>query len=154
MDTAIEIKYQLADFISKNNVVGVCAGVLVGFVTKDLVLSFVSDVILPVFVILLLKLNVPCINNLFKGKTGLNITKFFAAGITWIIALIITFIFVQYAFFKLLGVKDKMAAQQPPPPQETQGPSPAPGSNGYLSINSTASMDMVEGYSNGPMSMY
>jgi large-conductance mechanosensitive channel len=157
MDTAIEVKYQLAEFISQNNIVGVCAGVLVGFVTKDLILSFVADIVLPIFVILLLKLNIPCINNLLKGKSGLNITKFLGSGITWVLALLITYLFVQYAFFKLLGVKDKFAP--PPvsitPTQNQNAPSPAQGSNNFQSINSMASMDMVEGYRNKKvMTMY
>ena len=36
---------------------------------------------------------------------GLNITKFISAAITWILAIICTFIFVQYAFVKLIGAK-------------------------------------------------
>ena len=93
---------------------------------------------------------------MFKGKSGLNITKFLGSGITWVIALLITYLFVQYAFFKLLGVKDKNA---PPPvslsPNQNQNAaSPAPSANNFQSINSTASMYMVEGYRNNAMTKY
>ena len=51
----METKKQLADFISNNNVIGVTAGVTIALVTKDVILSFVQDIIIPVIVILLIE---------------------------------------------------------------------------------------------------
>ena len=51
---------------------------------------------------------------------SLNITKFTGCLITWILALICTFVFVQYAFIKLIGAKDK-GPQGPQVPQKDQG---------------------------------
>jgi hypothetical protein len=42
-----------------------------------------------------------------KKDSVLNITKFVSNFITWILAIIITYFFIQYAFFKLLGVQQK-----------------------------------------------
>ena len=37
-------------FIIDNNIIGTCAGVIIALVTKDLILSFVSDIIIPLFI--------------------------------------------------------------------------------------------------------
>lgn len=39
-----------------------------------------------------------------KGKNILNITNFISQFISWILFVILTFLFIQYAFVKLLGV--------------------------------------------------
>jgi large-conductance mechanosensitive channel len=102
----IATKKELADFITNNGVIGVTAGVVIGLVSKDVILSLVQDIIIPIIVILLIKLKIKSLTTILPNKdNGFNIIKFINAFITWIFALICTYLFVQYAFVKLLGAK-------------------------------------------------
>ena len=58
MDTFRE---QLNKFIIENNIVGTSVGVGIGLATKDVIHSFVSDILFPVFYLLVFKLNVYCV---------------------------------------------------------------------------------------------
>lgn len=100
------MKKELADFITNNRIIGVTAGVTIGLVSKDVVLSLVQDIVIPIIVILLLRLKIKKLTAYLPNKdNGLNITKFISCLITWILAIICTFIFVQYAFIKFFGAK-------------------------------------------------
>ena len=102
----MDMKKELADFITNNRIIGVTAGVTIGLVSKDVVLSLVQDIVVPLIVILLLRLKIKKLTVYLPNKdNGLNITKFISSLITWILAIICTFIFVQYAFVKFFGAK-------------------------------------------------
>jgi large-conductance mechanosensitive channel len=105
----MDLKNQIAAFIDKNNIVGVCAGVTVGLVTKEVVLSLVSDLVIPLLILILYRLKIPIITKFMPEKNvhPLNFVKFFGSAVTWILAIVITFLFVQYAFIKLIGVQEK-----------------------------------------------
>ena len=104
--TMSNTKKELADFITNNGVIGVTAGVVIGLVSKDVILSLVQDIIIPVVVILLIKLKIKSLTTILPNKdNGFNIIKFVNAFITWLLALICTYLFIQYAFVKLLGAK-------------------------------------------------
>jgi large-conductance mechanosensitive channel len=107
----MEFKRQLAAFISDNKIVGTVAGVTIALVSKDVILSLVADVVLPVILIILLKFKFTAITNFLdaKHKGVLNVTKFISTFISWLLALIITYLFVQYAFIQFIGVS--MAAK-------------------------------------------
>jgi len=95
-------KEQLNKFIVDNNIIGTTAGVGVGLATKDVIMSFISDIIFPAFYLLAFKLNIPYINN--NKKHVIHYAMFFKQFITWLVILVITFIFVQISFNILLGV--------------------------------------------------
>jgi large-conductance mechanosensitive channel len=95
---------QLKKFISDNNVIGTCAGVIIALVTKDLILSLVGDIIIPVFIILLIKLNIKSLTAILPGKSYFDFTNFFKQLISWIITTIVAFFFIKTAFGMLLGV--------------------------------------------------
>ena len=102
----MDMKKELADFITNNRIIGVTAGVTIGLVSKDVVLSLVQDIVIPIIVILLLRLKIKSLTAYLPNKdNGLNITKFISCLITWILAIVCTFIFVQYAFIKFFGAK-------------------------------------------------
>jgi len=102
----MDMKKELADFITNNRIIGVTAGVTIGLVSKYVVLSLVQDIVVPIIVILLLRLKIKKLTAYLPNKdNGLNITKFISCLITWILAIICTFIFVQYAFIKFFGAK-------------------------------------------------
>ena len=97
---------QLADFITNNGIIGLSAGVVIGLVTKDVVFSLVQDIIIPIVVILLIRLQIKSLTRILPNKENrLNIINFIGCLITWILALICTYLFSQYVFIKILGAK-------------------------------------------------
>uniref|UniRef100_A0A6C0D0P1 Uncharacterized protein n=1 Tax=viral metagenome TaxID=1070528 RepID=A0A6C0D0P1_9ZZZZ len=138
----MDTKKELADFITNNGIIGVTSGVVIGLVSKDVILSLVQDIVIPIIVILLLKLKIKKLTAYMPNKdNGLNITKFISAVITWILAIICTFIFVQYAFVKLIGAKSISAVsiyqEKQKQAQGKAGEAPtqvqAPGQTGHAS---------------------
>ena len=96
---------QFKKFIIDNGVIGTCAGVIIALVTKDLILSLVGDIIIPVFIILFLKLNIKWLTAILPGKSTFDFTSFFKNLISWIIIMLVTFFFIQTTFEILLGIK-------------------------------------------------
>ena len=107
----MDTKKQLADFITNNGVIGVTAGVTIALVSKDAILSLIQDIVIPLVVIFLIKLKIKELTKILPYKdNGLNITKFVGCFVTWILAIICTYLFIQYAFIYLLGARGKNAS--------------------------------------------
>jgi len=104
-----DLKQQIAVFITENNIVGTCAGVLIGLVTKEVVLSLVADIIVPCFILLFMQTHTTFMTNILgaKYKSALNVTNFLSNLITWVLAIVITYFFIQFAFIKLIGASGK-----------------------------------------------
>ena len=101
-------KKELVDFIIENKLMTYSAGVVIGLVSKDLILSLVQDIIIPGILLLFIKLKFDFMTKILPHKdkkVHINIINFIGCVITWILALICTFIFVQYTFVNVLGVK-------------------------------------------------
>ena len=97
---------QLKSFIAENNVVGTCAGVIIALVTKDLILSLVGDIIIPFFVFVFLKLHIKWLTHILpSGKPFFDFNNFIKQSITWILTLVVTFLFIKVAFQTLLGIE-------------------------------------------------
>ena len=96
---------QFKKFILDNGIIGTSAGVIIALVTKDLILSLVGDIIIPVFIIMILKLNIKWLTSVLPGKSSFDFTSFFKNLISWIITMIVTFFFIQTTFEFLLGIK-------------------------------------------------
>lgn len=96
---------ELKKFMVDNNIVGTCAGVIIALVTKDLILALVSDIIIPLFIFLFLKLNIKWLTAILpSGKSSFDITNFFKQFLTWILTLIVTFLVIKATFQALLGI--------------------------------------------------
>ncbi len=95
---------QFKKFIVDNGIIGTCAGVIIALVTKDLILSLVGDIIIPVFIILFLKLNIKSLTAVLPGKSSFDFTSFFKNLISWVITMLVTFFFIQTTFEFLLGI--------------------------------------------------
>ena len=54
----MDAKNELASFIVDNNIIGTMAGVAIALYTKDLILSFLGDVVIPLLNNFLLNLNI------------------------------------------------------------------------------------------------
>ena len=101
-------KKELIDFIVENKLMTYSAGVVIGLVSKDLILSLVQDVVIPGILLLFIKLKFDFMAKILPHKdkkVQINYINFIGCVITWILALFCTFIFVQYTFVNLLGVK-------------------------------------------------
>ena len=97
---------QLRKFVVDNNIVGTSAGVCIALATKDGIQSLVQDLIIPGIVIILHSLHVDWLTKILPvhGKSPLNILNFINQLITWFLIIIISFVFVKFAFEYLLGV--------------------------------------------------
>jgi large-conductance mechanosensitive channel len=101
----IQFYSEFKKFIVDNNIIGTCAGVIIALVTKDLILAFVGDIIIPVFIFLFLKLNIKWLTAVLpSGKSSLDITNFLKQFITWLLTLLVTFLIIKATFEALLGV--------------------------------------------------
>lgn len=97
---------QFRQFIVDNGIVGTCAGVIIALVTKDLILSFVGDIVIPLLIFLFLKLHIKWLTNILpSGKSFFDFTNFFKQFITWILTLIVTYFVIKATFQLLLGVE-------------------------------------------------
>ena len=96
----------LKKFIVDNNIVGTSAGVCVALAAKDGIQSLVGDIIIPTIVMLLHALHIDFLTKYLPvhGKVQLNITDFVKQMVTFILIIIISFVFVKVAFGYLLGV--------------------------------------------------
>jgi large-conductance mechanosensitive channel len=96
----------LKKFIVDNNIVGTSAGVCVALAAKDGIQSLVGDIIIPAIVMLLHALHIDFLTKYLpvNGKVQINITDFIKQMVTFILIIIISFVFVKVAFGYLLGV--------------------------------------------------
>jgi len=97
---------EIKQFIIDNNIVGTSAGVCIALATKDGIQSLVGDIIIPAIVMLLHTLHIDGLAKYLpvKGTAKLNITDFIKQFITFILIIVISFVFVKFAFGYLLGV--------------------------------------------------
>lgn len=98
----------LSKFIIDNGIIGTTAGVIIALVSKDLILSLVSDIIVPIFIIIFMRLNIKSLTAILPGTSDFNITNFIKHIISWIITLFVTFFFIKTAFEGILGVPSKV----------------------------------------------
>lgn len=106
-------KKELIDFIVENKLMTYSAGVVIGLVSKDLILSLVQDIVIPGILLLFIKLKFDFMTKILPHKdkkVQINYINFVGCVITWILALFCTFIFVQYTFVNLLGIKKDSSA--------------------------------------------
>ena len=88
-------KSQLSTFLVDNKVMGYTAGFCIALVTKDVIQSLITDIFIPVILILLSYIKINFIIKILPKSDGLNIIKFINYIVTWIIMIIVTFLFIQ-----------------------------------------------------------
>jgi len=110
---------EIKRFVSDNNIVGTSAGVCIALATKECIQSLVGDIMVPLSVMALHLLRVDGLKKFLpvKGEIKLNIADFVKQLVTFILIIILSFVFVRFAFGYLLGVDinkkrdDKVAAR-------------------------------------------
>ena len=98
-------KSQLETFLVDNKVMGYTAGFCIALVTKDLIQSLISDIFIPIILILVSFIKIKAIINILPKSNGLNIIQFINQIVTWFIMLIVTFLFIQM-FMSSLSSRD------------------------------------------------
>jgi large-conductance mechanosensitive channel len=88
-------KSQLETFLIDNKVMGYTAGFCIALVTKDVIQSLITDIFIPVILILLSYIKIQSIVKILPKSDGLNIIKFINYVVTWIIMIVVTFLFIQ-----------------------------------------------------------
>jgi large-conductance mechanosensitive channel len=103
----IDLRSDLQKFIVDYNIVGTMAGVAIALYTKDLILSFSGDIIIPLIFIILAKLNIGWITKMLPlpKNVKFDFTAFSRNFISWFLGVIITYIFIQITVKYILGIK-------------------------------------------------
>jgi large-conductance mechanosensitive channel len=108
---------KLNKFIIDNGIIGTCAGVIIALATKDLILALVSDIIIPFFIFIFLKLHIKWLTAILpSGKSSFDFTDFTKQFVTWFLTIIVTFLAIRAMFESLLGVsldKKKDPSKEP-----------------------------------------
>jgi large-conductance mechanosensitive channel len=102
-------KEEFKHFIIDNNIIGTSAGVCVALAAKDGIQSLVGDIIIPAIILFLRTLHIDILTKYLpiKGSTQFKITDFVKQMITFILIVIISFVFVKITFGYLLGINIK-----------------------------------------------
>ena len=93
----------MTKFIVDNGIVGTAAGVCIAISTKDVVQSFVNDIIMPAIYLLFVTMNASYFSKTLSGKHSIDFPHFINQFVSWIFVVIITFLFVKFAFGMLFG---------------------------------------------------
>jgi large-conductance mechanosensitive channel len=107
-------------FIVENGIVGAVAGVCVGIATKDVINSLVGDIIIPFCVIGFYKVHLKQFTKLLPGRGAFDFISFIKHFITWIVVLVITYIFLKTTFENFLGVPLKKHVDEKPSKNQTR----------------------------------
>ena len=92
-------------FIIDNGIVSTTAGVIIAFSSKDLIVSFIGDIIIPMIMFLFLRLKLKWVASIIQRESVMfNFTKFINLFITWAITLVITYYFIKTMFDSFLGI--------------------------------------------------
>jgi hypothetical protein len=105
--SSTDVLGQMKKFIIDNNIVGTSAGVCIALAAKDGIQSLVGDIIIPIIVMLLHRVNGDALAQYLPvdGPTKLNIPSFIKHMITFVLIIFISFLFVKVAFEYLLNIK-------------------------------------------------
>ena len=100
----MDIKDGLKQFIIDNGIIGTMAGVAIALYTKDLILSFSGDIVIPLMNKILLSLNIKSLTSILPHKVKFNVVLFFQNLISWVLGVLITYLFIQYTVKFLFGI--------------------------------------------------
>jgi large-conductance mechanosensitive channel len=97
------LRNNMKKFIIDNGIIGTAAGVCIALATKDVVQSFVNDIIMPTIYLLLITMNASYFSKTLSSKHSVDFPHFINQFVSWIFITIITFFFVKFAFGSLFG---------------------------------------------------
>jgi large-conductance mechanosensitive channel len=107
----ISFRDKFGKFIVDNGIAGTAAGVSIAVSTKELITSFVGDILIPLIYLLLIRINVTSVK-ILPAHAQINGMTFVQHSITWVLVIIITFLFIQYFFKNILGISGDTKADK------------------------------------------
>ena len=107
----VSFREKFSKFIVDNGIAGTAAGVSIAVSTKELITSFVGDILIPFIYVLLIRINVTSVK-ILPAHAQINGMTFVQHFITWVLVIIITFLFIQYFFKNILGISGDMKADK------------------------------------------
>lgn len=107
----ISFREKFGKFIVDNGIAGTAAGVSIAVSTKELITSFVGDILIPLIYLLLIRINVTSVK-ILPAHAQINGMTFVQHSITWVLVIIITFLFIQYFFKNILGISGDTKADK------------------------------------------
>jgi large-conductance mechanosensitive channel len=118
----MDIKNGIKQFIVDNGIIGTMAGVAIALYTKDLILSFSGDIVIPLMNKILLNLNIKSLTAILPHKVKFNVVLFFQNLISWFLGVLITYLFIQYTVkfvFGISGSKTETETEKKPDTNDT-----------------------------------
>ena len=108
MNVTESFRSDLQKFIIDYNIIGTMSGVAIALYTKDLILSFSGDVVIPTIFIILAKLNIGWITKMIPlpKNVKFDFTAFSRNFISWGLGVIITYIFIQITIKYIIGINN------------------------------------------------
>jgi large-conductance mechanosensitive channel len=100
------LRNNMKKFIIDNGIIGTAAGVCIALATKDVVQSFVNDIIMPSIYLILVTMNASYFSKTLSSKHSVDFPHFINQFVSWIFITIITFLFVKIAFGSLFGTNE------------------------------------------------
>jgi large-conductance mechanosensitive channel len=110
----------IKEFIIDNGIIGTMAGVAIALYTKDLILSFSGDIVIPLINKALLGLNIKSLTSILPHKVKFNVVLFFQNLISWILGVLITYLFIQYTIKMFLGISGSTSDIEKEKEKETE----------------------------------
>jgi len=92
----------LKTFIFNNNILGTMGAVTIAFSTGTMIRSLVGELILPSIYSIFNSETVG-----FAGLTGENVSKFIKEFISWLIVILITFLFIDYVLKRFIWTPEQ-----------------------------------------------
>ena len=99
----MSFREKFSKFIVDNGIAATAAGVSIAVSTKELITSFVGDILIPLIYLLLIRIN-PTAVKVLPENSKINGIGFVQHFISWIFVIIITFLLIQYFFNNILGI--------------------------------------------------
>lgn len=98
---------QLKQFVIDNNIVGTSAGVCIALAAKDAIQSFTQDIVMPILVFILRKLHIDYLKKYLPNsrKSYLDIGSFIKEIISFVLIVVVSFLFIKVAFEYLLNIR-------------------------------------------------
>ena len=115
MNGVDNFKSDLQKFIVDYNIIGTMSGVAIALYTKDLILSFSGDIVIPTIFIILAKLNIEWITKMLPLPKNMkfDFTAFSRNFISWLLGVVITYIFIQVTVKYILGIQNTNKKDEP-----------------------------------------
>lgn len=101
--TTSSFKDGLKEFLVKNNIITTVAAVTIGFVSSNMLRSLVGDIVFPLIYMALSLTGIKIFSKIITSQK-FNPINFLKEFVSFIISLVMTFLFIKYFLMKWTGI--------------------------------------------------